>query len=183
MKKIILILICILQISASAYSEVTTAKVSKVLDGSTIQLENGEIVKMLGVETPREDNASFAKELKINPAVYKQHTKKSVNFLKKLVEKKEVVLLYDETGDQDVQGRKLAYIFGRAQTNQYVDFSKSLWIRTYEKLKDGKSHLNINATVIQSGHGFIHKKYPFKRLGEFQKLQDEAKKTKRGIWK
>ena len=165
-------------------------KVQKVIDGNTIQLLNGERVRLIGVNVStfdnQEHNQKSASDLKLEFENFKKMAGKSQGFLKKLVEKNEVFLVFDpadQSADhKDREGNILAYVYGKGKTEQYVAYSISLWTRTYEKLADKMNHLNVNATMIQAGYGFVNAKYPFKRKKDFDQLQEEAKKSKIGIW-
>ncbi len=102
MKKIILIVISIVFLafaSTTGYFVLSgnekTYLVSKVQDGDTVQLETGEWIRLLGINTP-EENERYYQEAK--------------NMLKGLVEGKKVKL---ELGpdDKDKYDRLLRYIF------------------------------------------------------------------------
>jgi len=69
--------------------------VSKVIDGDTIELENGKAVRLLGIDTP-EKNELFYEEAK--------------NTLKQLVDGKRIVLVRD-LENKDKYGRLLRYVF------------------------------------------------------------------------
>ena len=69
--------------------------VKKVIDGDTIELENGEFVRYLGMDTPEKDNC-----------FYKEATERN----RELVEGKKVKLEKDVT-DKDVYGRILRYVY------------------------------------------------------------------------
>ncbi len=72
-----------------------TAVVSKVIDGDTVKLENGETVRLLGINTPE-----------MGQPYYEESTSR----LKELIEGKEVVLEKD-VDNMDQYGRLLRYIF------------------------------------------------------------------------
>ncbi|MCX6744294.1 MAG: thermonuclease family protein [Candidatus Parcubacteria bacterium] len=40
----------------------------------------------------------------------------------------------------------------------------------------------LNAEIISQGYGFSYRKYPTSRLEEFNRLEREARKNKRGLW-
>lgn len=72
----------------------TEAKVKRVIDGDTLELQNSQIVRLVGVNSPN-NGEPFEEE--------------STEFAKKLVEGKKVKLEYDEY-KSDRFGRILAYI-------------------------------------------------------------------------
>ncbi len=70
------------------------AKVKRVIDGDTIEMDKGQIVRLVGVNAP-DSGQPFEEE--------------STEFAKKLVEGKKVKLVYDEY-KSDRFGRILAYV-------------------------------------------------------------------------
>ncbi|MEM5815159.1 MAG: thermonuclease family protein [Candidatus Aenigmatarchaeota archaeon] len=68
--------------------------VSRVLDGDTIEVNNGKIVRLLGINAP-ERGEYFYEEAK--------------NFLKNRIEGKEIILVGE--GKTDIYGRKLFFVF------------------------------------------------------------------------
>lgn len=77
------------------------AVVTKVLDGDTVDLENGQSVRFIGVNAPNEGEPGF---------------EKSRDYLRDLVEGEEVELEYD-TYQEDKYGRLLAYVFEECKTS------------------------------------------------------------------
>ncbi len=76
-------------------------KVSRVVDGDTFVLENGERVRLIGVDTPETVHPS-------KPVQY--FGKEASAFTKNLIEGKQVRLEYD-VQKQDRYGRLLAYVY------------------------------------------------------------------------
>ena len=72
-----------------------TAIVSEVIDGDTVKLQNGETVRLLGINAPEKGQPYY---------------EESTNRLKQLIEGKEVILEKD-VNDKDQYGRLLRYIF------------------------------------------------------------------------
>lgn len=75
--------------------------VRKVIDGNTIQLDTGEIVKYIGIETP---------ELNLKEGGSEFFAKQASRYNQKLVFMKKVRLEFDKERE-DSDGRMLAYIF------------------------------------------------------------------------
>jgi len=83
--------------------------------------------------------------------------KEATDFMKKMVLGKKVWLEYDDkTNKQDKYGRTLAYV--------YVD---------------GKL---VNAELIKQGYGVAYTYFPFTKMDDFKKYNEEAKKSGIGIW-
>lgn len=75
--------------------------VNKVIDGDTIQLDTGEIVRYLGVDAP---------ELKTKNSGPEFYAKEAAKFNRRLVLLKKVTLEFD-VEKKDQYGRLLAYVF------------------------------------------------------------------------
>jgi len=80
--------------------------VVRVIDGDTIELENGERVRYLGIDTPEIQQKECGAE-------------EASNFNKNLVEGKKVKLLKDTT-DKDSYGRILRYVF--TEDGEFVNY-------------------------------------------------------------
>ena len=118
-------------------------KVERVVDGDTIVLQNGDIVRYVGITSP-ETGEPFEKQ--------------ATEANRKLVERKEVTLEYDNyKGDKF--GRILAYLI--------ID------------------NINVSIELARLGMAQVvvyqHKK-PFIYQDKLLKAQEEAKKKKLGIW-
>lgn len=75
--------------------EITSAIVSEVIDGDTIRLQNGERIRLLGINTPE---------------VEQPHYDEATNRLKELIEEK-TVTLEEDVEDKDQYGRLLRHIY------------------------------------------------------------------------
>ena len=70
---------------------------SRIIDGDTFELDNGEKVRILGIDTPE-----------TNECYYQEATNK----LKEFIENKQVELISDETqSDKDIYDRLLRYVY------------------------------------------------------------------------
>ncbi|MEW6007827.1 MAG: thermonuclease family protein [bacterium] len=77
-------------------------RVSCVLDGDTILLDNGETVRLIGVDAP---------EIHHPELPVQRFGKEAMQFLKRLVEGLECTLEYEPNNLRDQYGRLLAYVF------------------------------------------------------------------------
>lgn len=126
--------------------------VTKVIDGDTIELETGEKVRYIGVDTPetvdpRRPVGCFGKE--------------ASNKNKELVEGKRVILEADKE-DKDKYGRLLRYIFLPIENGQILFIDDYLIREGYGKL------LIIPPDV--------------KYQDQFTQAQMEARENRRGLW-
>ncbi|MBA4418638.1 MAG: hypothetical protein C0392_12135 [Syntrophus sp. (in: bacteria)] len=101
MKRLIIIacFMCILLISVTSYGREYVVR--KVIDGDTIQLENGDIVKYQGIDAP---------EIYVKDSGGEFFARESTRQNKKLVFLKKVRLEFD-VEKKDNRGRLLAYVF------------------------------------------------------------------------
>ncbi len=136
-------------------------RVRHVSDGDTIVLENGEKVRLLGVDTPELSSASrnhdSAKRNHLDEKTVQDFAKRAKSFTESLVADRYVYLKYDWQR-RDKYGRTLAYVY---------------------RAEDG---LLVNAEIIRQGYGFPIVYFIFNRKDEFRKLGDEARTAKRGMW-
>ncbi|MGR3317896.1 MAG: thermonuclease family protein [Candidatus Anammoxibacter sp.] len=79
----------------SQLSKTINCKVKKVIDGETVLLESGEIVKYIGIEIPQNGSKRF---------------EEAKDFNKLLIDKKDIRLQFDIQG-RDSHGNLLAYVF------------------------------------------------------------------------
>lgn len=84
------------------------------------------------------------------------YAKEASDFTRGTVEGRNVTLKYDWQ-QRDRYGRILAYVY----------------------LEDGTF---LNAEIIRQGYGFAYLKYPFKYADYFRRIENEARKNKRGLW-
>ncbi len=122
----------------------TREKVKRVIDGDTIELANGQIVRFVGVNAPNNGEPFEEEATEANA---------------KLVSGKTVTLEYD-TYTSDRFGRVLAYA-----------------------IIDGK---NVSVELARLGLAKVtiyQDRRKLKYQDELLKAQEEAKKSKRGIWK
>jgi micrococcal nuclease len=131
-------------------------KVERVVDGDTIVVSidgKSTKVRFIGVDTPE----SVSSDESNNTA----WGKKASNYTKKRLSAAKVYLKYD-TQKEDVYGRTLAYVY----------------------TKNGKNYAMYNKELVRKGYAravCYEPNHKYKK--EFNKLQKEAKKAKRGFWK
>jgi len=136
--------------------------VKRVVDGDTLALENGERVRLIGIDTPEihESNKLYRDSRKSGQDLrtIKEMGQQAYNFTKSLVEGKRVRLEFD-IEKTDRYKRLLAYVY----------------------LKDGTF---VNAEIIKQGYASIATYPPnVKNVDLFTKLYQEARENNRGLWK
>lgn len=147
--------------SAGKRYDYANVLVTRVVDGDTIQLEDGEKVRLIGIDTPEvfESSKLYRDSRKTNQDIntIKALGKRSSEFVRKLVEGKRVRLEFD-VEKRDRYKRLLAYVF----------------------LSDGTF---VNAEIVRQGYASLLTYPPnVKYSDEFVKLYREAREEKRGLW-
>ncbi len=140
----------------------TDILVKRVVDGDTIQLENGERVRLIGIDTPelhesdklRRDAQRTGQDI----ATIQKLGAQAYEFTKGLVEGKRVSLEFD-VERYDTYKRLLAYVY----------------------LKDGTF---VNAEIVKQGYASLMTFPPNVKYADlFLKLHKEARENRRGLWK
>jgi len=143
-------------------ADYTDIGVSRVVDGDTLMLENGERVRLIGIDTP-EMHASDkltrdARQTGQEASAIQELGRQAYEFTKALVEGKRVSLEFDAER-YDKYKRLLAYVY----------------------LKDGTF---VNAEIVQQGYASLMTFPPnVKYADQFRKLYAEARENRRGLWK
>jgi len=97
----LLVFLFLASLLPAGFADKTAHKVARVIDGDTIELENGERVRYIGIDTPETKHPS-------KPVEYYGREADSAN--RSLVEGKEVSLEFD-VQERDQYGRLLAYVY------------------------------------------------------------------------
>jgi len=147
-----------------AYAQQDTLTVQRVIDGATLELNDGRTVRLIGIDTPefkdQERNLRNAGKAGIDPTHYAGYAQRSKDFLITLVEGHAVRTEFDPiniiTGHHDKHARFLAYL--------YVD------------------DVFVNAEIIHQGYGLTYREYSFRHKDKFLALEREAKESGRGLW-
>ena len=140
----------------------TDIGVKRVIDGDTLQLEDGQRVRLIGIDTPevhRSDKLYRDSERsKQDIRTIQELGRRASEFTKNLVEGKRVNLEFD-VERYDKYGRLLAYVY----------------------LKDGTF---VNAEIIKQGYASLMTIPPNVKYSDlFLKLYQEARENQRGLWK
>lgn len=140
----------------------TNIYVKRAVDGDTLQLENGEKVRLIGIDTAEmhESNKLYRDSQRTgqDASAIQKLGRRAYEFTKNLVEGKQVSLKFD-VEKYDKYDRLLAYVY----------------------LKDGTF---VNAEIVKQGYGSLLTIPPnIKYADLFLKLYQEARENKRGLWK
>jgi len=137
-------------------------KVKRVIDGDTLELENGQRVRLIGIDAPEMHESPKllrdAYRSKQDIKVIKAMGRRSWEFLKKMVEGKSVRLEFD-IEKYDRYNRLLAYVF----------------------LKEDNTF--INAKMLSEGYAQIMTITPNVKYADyFLGLYRKAREEKKGLW-
>ncbi len=121
--------------------------VKNVIDGDTLALAGGEHVRLIGIDAP---------ELHHPELPVQRFSREAADFLKKMLDGREVTLETIPGQERDVYNRLLAYVYA------------------------GKTMLNEE--MIRYGYAFAYAKQEHPRLTQFLQLENEARRTHRGLW-
>lgn len=136
--------------------------VKRVIDGDTLQLESGERVRLIGIDTPEmhESNKLYrdAGRTGQDKAVILGLGRRAFGFTKNLAEGKRVRLEFD-VEKRDRYNRLLAYVY----------------------LLDGTF---VNAKIVEEGYGSLMTYPPNVKYADlFLRLYQEARQNQRGLWR
>ena len=137
--------------------------VQRAVDGDTLKLENGERVRLIGIDTPEmhESDKLYRDSQRTRQDVrtIQELGRRAYEFTKKLAEGKRVSLEFD-VEKYDKYDRLLAYVYLK---------------------KDGTF---VNAEIIKQGYASLMTIPPNAKYSNlFLKLYQEARNNKRGLWK
>ena len=142
----------------------TNILVKRAVDGDTLLLENGERVRLIGVDTPEMHESKKlyrdAERSKQDVSAIQELGRRAYKFTKDLVEGKRVSLEFD-VERHDKYNRLLAYVY----------------------LKDA-NHTFVNAEIVRAGYASLMTIPPNVKYADlFVKLYQEARENRRGLWK
>ncbi len=137
----------------SRYSHI---KITKVIDGDTLVLETGQLLRLIGIDTP-ELRRKTLKGFIYEPAPLSKEAKE---FTKRLAEEKFARIEFD-VDKKDKYGRLLGYCF----------------------IKGKDKDLFLNKRLLEEGLAVLYTYPPnVKYVEEFVKAQRKARQNKKGLW-
>lgn len=162
----------------------TPLTVTRCIDGDTLQLSNGEKVRLIGVDTPEsKNNAKTRRDAKRTEQDIKAITeqgKKAKEFTRQLVEGKQVRLEFD-VRQRDKYGRLLAYVYVVSDIPNVVLPNKR--IGHYDVQGEKYYEEFLNATLVWSGYAQVMTVPPNVKYQDlFLQLQEEARGQGAGFW-
>jgi micrococcal nuclease len=164
----VLILMLIL-FSAFATAKVREQrKVAKVIDGVTLELEDGQTIRLIGVETPQPDPNNPNK---------KKWAEQATEFTRKLVEGRNVSLEYVKEKN-DEQGRAWAYVYFIIPLKELSGIVDQSFVPFWGT----GGQFMLNRMLIEYGYATIHSPFSFKYRTIFSQLEKNARVKQIGMW-
>lgn len=134
-------------------------KISRIVDGDTVELSSGEKIRLIGVDTPEKfgevDTGEF--EGVENKTCLKEYAYKATKFMEENLESKRVNMSKDYLlGNKGSYGRKLRYIEN-----------------------DGKDY---NKILVKKGLARVYTEKSSIRMDSYIEEKRQARQDKKGLW-
>ncbi len=158
------------------------ALVVKVIDGDTLKLDNGEKVRLIGIDTPEMHESdklqADARKTGQDAATIKAMGQQAYEYTNRWVAGQKVRLEFDKD-KRDKYGRLLAYVYLPFPRPPLSDTPRAGYI---VKIDDQRWYF-LNATIIQSGYAVPMVFEPNVKNKEiFEQLYEQAKENHLGLW-
>ena len=156
--------------------------VTRVVDGDTLVLSNGQKVRLTGIDTPeskanakaRRDSERSGQDLK----TITHNGEEAARFVRRMIEGKQVRLEFD-VQKHDRYGRELVYVYDVETLKFHPEFKTAQGIWTA-----GDHEIFLNGSIIRSGYAMPMTITPNVKYADlFKKLYQEAQAKKRGLWR
>ncbi len=154
--------------------------VTRVIDGDTIELENGELVRYIGIDAP-ETRRRVGDQWVEDPEPFGQE---ATEMNRRWVEGRRVRLEYD-VERRDRHGRLLAYVYVDGEMIPPPGASPKATSRARDDplSADAPGGGMINAKLLDEGYAQLLTIPPnVKYVEEFRRLAAEARTQRRGLW-
>ncbi len=182
--------------------ETMFANVNRIVDGDTIELANGDTVRLIGIDAPESranDKAKRdAQRTGQDVRRIKQMGKEVTRFVKGVVRKGDRVMLEFDAQKTDRYGRLLAYVYREVEGYQpgrddqtlegfIVETNCPHGMRDeaprFERRRSCRQWLMLNAELVYDGYVQPMTISPNVRYSdEFKDLYQEARRKERGFW-
>lgn len=153
--------------------------ISRVIDSVTLQLSDGETVRLIGV-----DPLEFSRNTVLREDA-KRRSREATEFTRKHAEGKRVRLEHD-VQRKDEEGRTLAYVYISGPVTTHFDDSNLVIEKKY-------TEMFLNGALVGAGYAQAvildavsvgqAPQANVKHQDLFLRLQKEAQEQKRGLWK
>jgi micrococcal nuclease len=155
--------------------------VTRVVDGDTLVLSDGQKVRLTGIDTPESKaNAKAVRDSKRTGEDLQTIThqgKEAAAFVRRMIEGKQVRLEFD-VQHHDRYGRELAYVYDVETLKFHPELktAQGLWVA-------GDNEIFLNGSIVRSGYALPMTVPPNVKFANlFKQLYREARDQKRGLW-
>lgn len=187
------ILASALLMASPAFAE--THQIKQIVSGDIIILDNGQTVKLLGVDTSDVEK-NYRKLGPAKPGSEPKVYRSAEAFIRDTAFGSFIEIELDDanagSGHKDKDGNLLAYIYvdvpKEAQsafdhTSPVPEIIKGYKFVDEQFIYDKKTHrIFLNGSIIWSGNGVVASEHPFKYIDAFKGYEIEAKQKGKGQW-
>lgn len=151
-------------------SNVYPSPVKQVIDGETLELENGEQIKLIGIDCPEADT---------------EEGKTALECVDMYIKQGQSIRLEFDAQQKDDHGRLLAYVYVLYSMNDGNWLPpQSVHPGVWSLAEDNVWAMFLNAYIVQQGFALSLAVPPNVKYADlFQKLSQAAREQKRGLWK
>ena len=147
-----------------------TVRVKNVMDGDTIELEDGRLVRYLEIDTPELRH----RERGIWVYDPQPFSEEAAALNRKLVEGKQVRLEFDQQ-KRDRFGRLLAYVFVKMDVTAPATYDGEVFLDSHE--------IFVNAYLLREGVARLLIIPPNRRYARhLERVEAQARKARRNLW-
>ena len=136
--------------------------VKRIIDGDTFELENGERVRLIGIDTPEKyDSDKLNKDIEMSSKdreTIVQLGLMASDYADSILSGKEVILIPDSTNSNRDRYKRLL---------RYVYYNDTIF---------------FNLQIIKDGFAYAYTKYPFVYMEEFRQAERDARENRKGLW-
>lgn len=182
-RKLVLCLAVLILAAVPAFTQ-NTDTISKVIDGDSFKLSNGQKLKLAGINAPeildnntlRQESRKFGKDIWVYRTLGGDAAKEAGRIL---AMGKNKICLESGTEAFDADGNLFAYVYVPvARWEEGMAADEKVFLET-----NGQREIFLNAHLVQTGFAeVISMPLSAKHQALFLGLQREAKEHKRGLW-
>jgi len=151
-----------------AAAQQTTYTVQQVINGGKIVLNNGEVVRLIGVSAPKKPKDDKPKSAPMS------WWRRSKEFTESLVKNRKIWLEYGKDR-KDKQGNTWAYVFFKVPDGQSLGAAG-------EKIFATSGTYMLNRLIIRYGMATVRNPFSFQYRSQFQMMENEAKRNQTGLF-
>ncbi len=186
MKNQIVFAVIVFFLLATPCHAVESSGVSLCIDGETLQLSNGEKIRLIGIDVPASSkNSKLRDDIKNtgkDGSALITAGKEASKFLRKMTKNK-TVLLESDIEEKERSGRRWAYVYLPLDPGLNMEIPETWYAELDPTSEERRLRVFLNATMIKAGYARAMAVPPNTKHQElFAQLEKEAQDEKRGLW-